>query len=184
MTKLCSHCHQPLPEMRAGVRLSALKARIFDAIERAGSNGITIEDINAICFDGQASAVNVRNHIHQINGGEAESAVLDLASEGLGGEPHVAVRPLRRDAHKDVESPRPTRLRPPHQSHVVEHFPRDVGDGDDLRPVDSRHRIKVDPELVGVLEVIGPHGVRVEVQASKIHDPRQARSIPDDGLFS
>ena len=30
-------------------------------------NGITIEDINANCFDGRASAVNVRNHIHQIN---------------------------------------------------------------------------------------------------------------------
>ena len=67
MTKLCSHCHQRLPELRAGVRLSTLKARIFDAIERVGSNGITIEDINAICFDGRASAVNVRNHIHQIN---------------------------------------------------------------------------------------------------------------------
>ena len=43
------------------------RSRIFDAIKRAGSNGIMIEDINAICFDGRASAVNVRNHIHQIN---------------------------------------------------------------------------------------------------------------------
>ena len=67
MTKLCSHCHQPLPELRAGVRLSPLKAHIFDVIKRADLNGITIEDINAICFDGRASAVNVRNHIHQIN---------------------------------------------------------------------------------------------------------------------
>ena len=67
MTKLCSHCHQPLPELRAGVRLSPLKAHIFDVVKRADSNGITIEDINAICFDGRASAVNVRNHIHQIN---------------------------------------------------------------------------------------------------------------------
>ena len=67
MTKLCSQCHQPMPEMRAGVRLSPLKARIFDAIKRANSNGITIEDINAICFDGRASAVNIRTHIHQIN---------------------------------------------------------------------------------------------------------------------
>ena len=67
MTKLCSHCHQPLPELRAGVRLSPLKAHIFDVVKRADSNGITIEDINTICFDGRASAVNVRNHIHQIN---------------------------------------------------------------------------------------------------------------------
>jgi hypothetical protein len=67
MTKVCSHCHQPLPELRAGVRLSPLKARIFDAIKRAGANGITIEDINRICFDGRATAVNIRTHIHQIN---------------------------------------------------------------------------------------------------------------------
>ena len=67
VTKLCSHCQQPLPELRVGVRLSPLKAHIFDVVKRAGSNGITIEDINTICFDGRASAVNVRNHIHQIN---------------------------------------------------------------------------------------------------------------------
>jgi hypothetical protein len=65
--KLCPHCHQPVPECRAGVRLSPLKAHIFDVIKRAGFNGIPIEDINAICFDGRATAVNVRTHIHQIN---------------------------------------------------------------------------------------------------------------------
>ena len=43
------------------------KAHIFNVVKRADSTGITIEDINAICFDGRASAVNVRNHIHQIN---------------------------------------------------------------------------------------------------------------------
>lgn len=59
-------CRQP-QELRTGVRLSPLKAHIFDVVEHAGSNGITIEDINTICLDGRASAVNVRNHIHQIN---------------------------------------------------------------------------------------------------------------------
>jgi hypothetical protein len=67
MTKLCPHCRQPVPEWREGVRLTRLKARIFDVIKRADRNGIRIEDINAICFDGKATAVNVRNHIHQIN---------------------------------------------------------------------------------------------------------------------
>ena len=82
MTKLCSHCHQPLPELRAGVRLSALKARIYDVVKLAGSNGITIEDINATCFDGRTSAVNVRNHIHQIN-----DALAGTDLEIRGGEP-------------------------------------------------------------------------------------------------
>jgi hypothetical protein len=65
--KLCSQCGQPFPELRAGVRLSPLKARIFDVIKRADSNGITIQDINSICFDGRTTAVNIRTHIHQIN---------------------------------------------------------------------------------------------------------------------
>jgi hypothetical protein len=68
--------------MRAGVRLSKLKAHIFDVIKRAGSNGITIEVINAICFDGEARAVNVRNHIHQIN-----DALAGTDFEILGGAP-------------------------------------------------------------------------------------------------
>jgi hypothetical protein len=67
MTKLCPHCHQQMPEWRAGVRLSPLKAHIFDVIKRADANGVTVTDINAICFEGQATAVNIRNHIHQIN---------------------------------------------------------------------------------------------------------------------
>jgi hypothetical protein len=67
MTKLCPHCRQPLPEWREGVRLSPLKAHIFDVIKRADSNGVTFEDINAICFDGRSNSVNVRNHVYQIN---------------------------------------------------------------------------------------------------------------------
>ena len=59
MTKLCPHCRQPLPEWREGVRLSPLKAHIFDVIKRADSNGVTFEDINAICFDGRSNSVNV-----------------------------------------------------------------------------------------------------------------------------
>ena len=67
MTKCCPHCHQPMPEWRAGVRLSPLKAHIFDVIKRADCEGVSIETINALCFDGCSTAVNVRTHIHQIN---------------------------------------------------------------------------------------------------------------------
>jgi len=56
-----------VPEVRAGIRLSQLKAHIFDVIKRSGSSGVTVQTINGVCFDGRASAVNVRNHISQIN---------------------------------------------------------------------------------------------------------------------
>ena len=93
MTKLCSHCHQPLPELRAGVRLSPLKAHIFDVVKRAGSNGITIEDINAICFNGRASAANVRNHIHQINDALAGTDLGDSRRRtGMVGYFHIVKR--------------------------------------------------------------------------------------------
>jgi hypothetical protein len=71
-----------MPEVRAGVRLSKLKAHIFDVVKRADSNGITIEDINAICFDGKAKAVNIRTHIHQIN-----DSLAGTDFEIRGGEP-------------------------------------------------------------------------------------------------
>ena len=67
MAKRCPHCHQTMPESRAGVRLSPLKAHIFDVITRAGEHGVTIETINALCFDGRSTTANVRAHIYQIN---------------------------------------------------------------------------------------------------------------------
>ena len=91
--------------------------------------------------------------------------------------------PLRRDAHEDVEAARAARLRPADEPDVVEHLPRDIRDVDDLRPVDAGHRVEVDPQLVGMVEVLGAHRMRVEVEASEIDDPRQARGIPDHRLL-
>jgi hypothetical protein len=63
----CPSCRQLLLNQRAGVHLSALKTHLFDVIERAGPDGITVEDLNAICFGGDSTAVNIRTHIGQIN---------------------------------------------------------------------------------------------------------------------
>jgi hypothetical protein len=46
-----------------------------------------------------------------------------------------------------------------------------------------RHRIEVHPQFVRVVEVLGAHRMRIEVEAAKIHHPRQARSIADDSLL-
>ena len=66
---------------------------------------------------------------------------------------------------------------------VFEHLAGDERDIDDLRPVDARHRVEVDAKLVGVIEVFGAHGMRIEVEAAEVHDPRQSRGIPDHRLF-
>jgi hypothetical protein len=41
----CPHCGQQLPTVRCGVRLSPLKARLLDAIRRAGPDGISSADL-------------------------------------------------------------------------------------------------------------------------------------------
>jgi hypothetical protein len=67
-TAFCPTCHRPMPpETRAGVRLTPLKARIFDVIRRAGVDGISAVDINAIVFDRRASLDTVKAHVWQIN---------------------------------------------------------------------------------------------------------------------
>jgi|AmaraimetFIIA100_FD_contig_31_46823461_length_512_multi_4_in_0_out_0_2 hypothetical protein len=56
-----------MTEVRNGIRLPRLKARIYDIVRRAGIDGILVDDINAIAFDGHASPVTIRNHIRQLN---------------------------------------------------------------------------------------------------------------------
>ena len=70
MTRLiaCPYCNQPLPEIRLGVRLTPLKARIFDLIQRGGRDGIDRGDLFDIVFGGTGQCrATLKAHIHQIN---------------------------------------------------------------------------------------------------------------------
>jgi hypothetical protein len=60
----CNYCGQPLPEIRLGVRLPPLKARIFDLIQRSGDDGITNADLRDILGLGLKC---VESHVYQIN---------------------------------------------------------------------------------------------------------------------
>jgi hypothetical protein len=72
-SRTCTCCGQPLPETRLGVRLTPLKARIFDLIERGGDDGIDRRDLFDIVFgDGDAhsrkrSYRTLKAHLAQIN---------------------------------------------------------------------------------------------------------------------
>ena len=66
--RTCQYCGQKLPEIRLGVRLTPLKARIFDLIRRGGQDGIDKRDLFDIVFgDGQHSRETLKAHIWQIN---------------------------------------------------------------------------------------------------------------------
>lgn len=63
---ICPCCKRPLPEMRLGVRISPLKARIFDAVKRAGTTRISGADlIAALGLDMTPRTLKV--HVNQIN---------------------------------------------------------------------------------------------------------------------
>jgi hypothetical protein len=66
---------------------------------------------------------------------------------------------------------------------ILENLAGDERDVNDLSPVDARHRIEVDPQLVGVGEVVGPDRMRVEVDTTEVDRPHQARGVMKDGLL-
>ena len=63
----CPHCGQPMPEMRLGVRLTPLKAKIFDAVVRTGTYGIMTSQLLAVVWSEKRSKHGLRSHIWQIN---------------------------------------------------------------------------------------------------------------------
>jgi hypothetical protein len=48
---------------------------------------------------------------------------------------------------------------------------------------DAGHRIKVHPQLVGMIKVAGADRMRVEVDAAQVRHPGELRRVPDDHLL-
>jgi hypothetical protein len=68
--RTCACCGQSTADVRHGVKLTRLKARIFDAIERAGPAGIATRDLFDLVFanDLRRHAVStLKAHVWQIN---------------------------------------------------------------------------------------------------------------------
>ena len=65
---------------------------------------------------------------------------------------------------------------------IAQHVPGDEGDVADLRPRHAAHRVEVDPELVRVVEVVGPDRVRVQVDAAQVDHPGELGRVADDDL--
>jgi hypothetical protein len=80
-SKLCPRCHRPWPEVRLGVPLTQLKARIFDAIRRAGPDGIAsgaiIEELAL-----PVSRTTLKAHVWQINERLADSGYQIVGRNG------------------------------------------------------------------------------------------------------
>ena len=81
-----------------------------------------------------------------------------------------------------MDAARSRGLRPADQAHVRQRISAGHGDVADLRPLDAGDRVEVDPQLIGMVEVVGTHGVRIEVDAAEVDDPGQGRRVVDDDL--
>jgi hypothetical protein len=77
LERRCPYCEQVLPEFRLGIRLPALKARIFDLVLRGGRDGIDLDDLWTLTYNGNApnghgnrgerKRATLRVHVNQIN---------------------------------------------------------------------------------------------------------------------
>ncbi len=98
-------------------------------------------------------------------------APLDLAGERERGAADFGERPFTEDPYIDVHAPRSRRLRPAHQAEIVERGADHAGDLADLTPPDSRYWIQIDAELIGMIEILGAHRVRVQLEAGQVGHP-------------
>ena len=96
--------------------------------------------------------------------------------------PHLVESPARLEAHVDVDAARARRLRPAAQSVLVEHVSHDERDVAHVFPGRARAGVEVDAQLVGMIEVVGTHGVRVQVDAAEVDDPEELRGVAYDDL--
>jgi hypothetical protein len=63
-TMTCPYCHAV---ERLGVRLTPLKATIFDRIKRAGDFGVSSTELVGELYDNRVAANTIKAHVWQIN---------------------------------------------------------------------------------------------------------------------
>jgi hypothetical protein len=48
---------------------------------------------------------------------------------------------------------------------------------------DARTGVEVNAQLVGMVEIAGAHGVRMQLDAAQVYDPREPRWVIDDNFL-
>ncbi len=82
-----------------------------------------------------------------------------------------------------MEPPGAACLWPPHQPDIIQDILYNVGRVHNPGPINPGHRVQIHPQFVRVVKILRTDRVRVEVQTSEIHHPRQAGSIADHRLL-
>ena len=123
-----------------------------------------------------------RSSFHHLLVARAGARPLHVAGEGEGGAADLGEGPAALDADVDVDPAAAGGLRPADEADVGEGVAHDEGDPADVVPGDARDGVEVDPQLVGMVEVVGPDGMGVEVEAAEVGHPGEAGRIVNDDL--
>jgi hypothetical protein len=107
-------------------------------------------------------------------------APLDLAREREGRASNLRKLPSPFDPHVHMDAARSRCLRPSDETEVREGLAHDARDRDDLRPLHAGNGVEVDPQFVGVLEVVGAHRMRVQFDATEVRHPHERGGIARD----
>ena len=91
--------------------------------------------------------------------------------------PHGGEVPLGRDPHVDVDPAVARRLREAGHPEVRQQLARDAGDAYGVAEGRARLRVEVDPQLVGVVDVIAPDRPGVEGQRAHVGAPHRHRDL-------
>jgi hypothetical protein len=65
---------------------------------------------------------------------------------------------------------------------VVEHVAHEESDTSHVVEAHPRPGIEIDPQLVGMIEVVRAHRMWIQVDASEVDDPQQLRGVAHDDL--
>jgi len=104
-------------------------------------------------------------------------APLHLAGERQRRLADLGERPAAVDSHVDVHAARTGRLGKAAQPVLLQHGAGEQRHLADLRPGNAGHRIQVDAQLVRMLQVVGAHRVRIQIDAAEVDHPGELRFV-------
>ena len=72
---------------------------------------------------------------------------------------------------------------PTNESEIVKRSPKHERDCANVRKRHPAHRIEIDAQLIGVIEILGANRVRMKLEAGKICHPHERRRVARDNFF-
>src|SRR5918995_7441110 len=102
---------------------------------------------------------------------------LHLPCQGEGGSTHLVEGPSALDSDVDVNSSGARGLGPANQPELLQRHLCDMRDLAHLCPRHTRHRVEVDPQLIGMLEIVRAYGMWMQFQARQVCQPHERRGV-------